>query len=87
MLNFNLPTGLTWEEATKRCPEGVYPACHNADDSVTISGPKELVLKFVNELQSENIFARIVNAYGYAFHSKYVLPVTNTLKPALLDVS
>ena len=30
--------GLTWEDATKRCPEGVFPACHNGLDSVTISG-------------------------------------------------
>ena len=30
--------GLTWEEAKERCPEGVVPACHNAQDTVTISG-------------------------------------------------
>ena len=30
--------GLTWEEAKCRCPEGVVPACHNAIDTVTISG-------------------------------------------------
>ena len=23
--------GLTWEEATRVCPEGVVPACHNAE--------------------------------------------------------
>ena len=30
--------GLTWQEAKDRCPEGVVPACHNAVDTVTISG-------------------------------------------------
>lgn len=30
--------GLTWDEAKKRCPDGVVPACHNGQDSVTISG-------------------------------------------------
>ena len=30
--------GLTWTEAKERCPEGVVPACHNALDTVTVSG-------------------------------------------------
>ncbi|KAL1442920.1 hypothetical protein MTO96_030555 [Rhipicephalus appendiculatus] len=37
--------GLTWEEATKRCPDGVQPACHNAEDSVTVSGAADAVAK------------------------------------------
>lgn len=28
--------GLTWEECAARCPPGVVPACHNAEDSVTV---------------------------------------------------
>jgi fatty acid synthase len=35
--------GLTWETAAARCPEGVYPACHNGQDSVTISGDADKV--------------------------------------------
>lgn len=35
--------GLTWEQAKERCPEGVYPACHNGADSVTISGDAKKV--------------------------------------------
>jgi fatty acid synthase len=35
--------GLTWEEAKNRCPEGVVAACHNGQDSVTISGDTEKV--------------------------------------------
>lgn len=30
--------GLSWEDAQRRCPEGVVAACHNGADSVTISG-------------------------------------------------
>lgn len=37
--------GLTWEEAKKRCPDGVVPACHNGQDSVTISGDADKVEK------------------------------------------
>lgn len=35
--------GLTWEQAHERCPEGVVPACHNGQDSVTISGDTQKV--------------------------------------------
>lgn len=35
-----LPTGLSWAECKKRCPAGVVPACHNSEDTVTISGPQ-----------------------------------------------
>ena len=79
--------GLTWEEAVRRCPKDVYPACHNADDSITISGLKEPLEKFVAELQKENIFARVVNAYGYAFHSEHVWPAAKELRKVLLQVS
>lgn len=28
--------GLSWDEAARRCPPDVVPACHNSDDSVTV---------------------------------------------------
>ncbi|XP_035213956.1 fatty acid synthase-like [Stegodyphus dumicola] len=85
----SLPTGamaavgLTWDKAVNKCPENVYPACDNASDSVTISGLKEPVEKFVEQLKSENIFARVVDAYGYAFHCKLVCPAKTILYAAL----
>ncbi|XP_077490468.1 fatty acid synthase-like isoform X2 [Amblyomma americanum] len=74
--------GLTWEEGTKRCPPHVYPACHNAEDSVTVAGPAEAVAKMVAELKSENIFVREVDTMSAAFHCRHV----HTIGPALLDV-
>lgn len=41
--------GLTWEEAKKRCPDGVVPACHNGQDSVTVSGDAEKVRDRLND--------------------------------------
>lgn len=35
-----LLAGLSWEECKQRCPAGVVPACHNSEDTVTISGPQ-----------------------------------------------
>lgn len=32
--------GMSWEEASKACPPGVYPACHNGATNVTVSGIK-----------------------------------------------
>ncbi|XP_061706492.1 fatty acid synthase-like [Cydia pomonella] len=64
--------GLSWEDAVRRCPADVEPACHNSADSVTVSGPPASIEKFVAELTAEGIFARRVNSSGVAFHSSYV---------------
>ncbi|XP_070380712.1 fatty acid synthase-like [Dermacentor albipictus] len=78
--------GLTWEEAKRRCPTDVYPACHNAEDSVTVSGPAEAVAEMVTQLEAENIFARNVNSLGVAFHSKHVENIGPILREALNKV-
>nr|XP_050029751.1 fatty acid synthase-like [Dermacentor andersoni] len=78
--------GLTWEEAARRCPPDVYPACHNAEDSVTVSGPAEAVAKMVAELKAENVFAREVNSLDVAFHSPHVESIGAAIHMALLKV-
>ncbi|XP_075558241.1 fatty acid synthase 1 [Dermacentor variabilis] len=78
--------GLTWEEAKKRCPDGVIPACHNAEDSVTVSGPAEAVAKMVAELKAENVFAREVNSLEVAFHSPHMQSIGPALRQALEKV-
>ena len=65
---------------------GVIPACHNAEDAVTISGPVESVNKFVEELKSEGVFARMVKTGGIAFHSKAMLAVAPQFKKELEKV-
>ena len=75
--------GLTWEEAKARCPADIFPACHNAKDSVTISGPAESVSKFVAQLKSEGIFAKEVSSNGKAFHSKYIAESGPKLRESL----
>lgn len=64
--------GLSWEEAKRRCPPDVFPACHNSEDSVSISGPLASIEKFVSELKAEEIFAKSIKSSGIAFHSKYI---------------
>ncbi|XP_054762953.2 fatty acid synthase-like [Lytechinus pictus] len=75
--------GLTWEETKQRVPPGVVPACHNAEDTVTISGDRESVEKFVAELQEEGIFARSVNSANVAFHSPHMVQIAPILLEAL----
>ncbi|KAH7959339.1 hypothetical protein HPB49_010464 [Dermacentor silvarum] len=73
--------GLTWEEAKRRCCDGVVPACHNAVDSVTVSGPPDAVSKLVQRLRDENVFAREVEGADKAFHSQHIRKIA----PALLE--
>ena len=73
--------GLSWEEAERRCPKGVVPACHNSADSVTISGEYDATLKFLNELRAENVFAREVKSSDISFHSYYM----EAIAPTILD--
>lgn len=78
---------MSWEEARQQCPPGVVPACHNSEDTVTVSGPAAAVSEFVKELKGRQIFAKEVNSSGVAFHSYYMAQTAPTLKSALLNVS
>uniref|UniRef100_A0A4W6CE03 Coiled-coil domain containing 57 n=1 Tax=Lates calcarifer TaxID=8187 RepID=A0A4W6CE03_LATCA len=80
------PGGLTWDECVAQCPQGVVPACHNAEDTVTISGPQEAISKFVSELKEQGVFAKEVRSAGVAFHSYYMASIAPTLLAALKKV-
>ncbi|CAH2039961.1 unnamed protein product, partial [Iphiclides podalirius] len=75
--------GLGWDEAAARCPPDLAPACHNATDSVTVSGPVDSIEKFVAELSAEGVFARRVNSSGVAFHSRYIAAAAPLLRRSL----
>ncbi|GBP15812.1 Fatty acid synthase [Eumeta japonica] len=75
--------GLSWEECRRRCPSGVFPACHNSADSVTVSGSVTALESFLTELQAEDIFARRVKSSGFAFHSKYIADAAPLLRKSL----
>lgn len=78
--------GLKWDEAQRLCPEGVVPACHNSEDSVTISGSYEATKKFVEQLSADNIFAREVKSSGISFHSYYMNPIGPHLLKKLKEI-
>ena len=74
---------MTWEQALQECPPGVVPACHNAEESVTVSGPVAEVKSFVEALKQKGTFAREVQSAGVAFHSYFMKDVAPALKSAL----
>lgn len=78
---------MSWKETLKKCPEGVVPACNNAEDSVTVSGPADAIKKFVADLQEDGIFAKEVNSSGRAFHSYFMAPIGPELQASLETVS
>ncbi|XP_029454886.1 fatty acid synthase [Rhinatrema bivittatum] len=78
--------GLTWEECKVQCPQGVVPACHNSEDTVTISGPQDAVSEFVAKLKAEGVFAKEVRSAGVAFHSYYMESIAPSLLSALKKV-
>ncbi|KAK3609643.1 hypothetical protein CHS0354_028847 [Potamilus streckersoni] len=78
--------GLSWKEATDTCPPDIVPACHNAENTVTISGPASSIARFVKELQDRQIFTREVQSAGVAFHSPHMQQVAPELKKALIKI-
>lgn len=56
-------------------------ACHNAHDSVTLSGPKEAIEEVLEKLTAEGIFCRAVKSEGVAFHH----PSLKAAAPCLLQ--
>uniref|UniRef100_T1ILW6 Fatty acid synthase n=1 Tax=Strigamia maritima TaxID=126957 RepID=T1ILW6_STRMM len=77
---------LTWKEAVKRCPPGVVPACHNAQDNVTISGRSEAVAAFVTQLKKEDILTKEVKSNNIAFHCSFMNSVATVFEKALRKV-
>ncbi|NXX48511.1 FAS synthase, partial [Tricholaema leucomelas] len=78
--------GLTWEECKQSCPPNVVPACHNSEDTVTISGPLDAVNAFVAKLKKDGVFAKEVRSAGVAFHSYYMESIAPALLSALKKV-
>nr|XP_023020295.1 fatty acid synthase-like [Leptinotarsa decemlineata] len=66
--------GLGYDQIKDRLPPNIEVACHNSSQSCTLSGPTEDMEKFVEQLQDEGVFARLVNVANIAYHSRYIKP-------------
>ena len=78
--------GLTWEETVKRCSTGVYAACHNSEDSVTISGSYDAVGSCIEAMTKEKIFAKEVQCANIPFHSPFLKPAVEPMMEVLKKI-
>ncbi|XP_008484342.1 fatty acid synthase-like, partial [Diaphorina citri] len=72
--------GMGWDEINRKLPNGIVAACHNSNESVTISGPREEVRRFAEELKEGGVFAKEVDSLGFAFHSPYLATAAKLLR-------
>ncbi|CRK94451.1 CLUMA_CG007958, isoform A [Clunio marinus] len=78
--------GMNHKDVVKIVPNDIDIACHNSIDSTTISGPVDSVKAFVQELKSQNVFAREVACSGIPLHSRYITEMGKHLLSKLNDV-
>jgi fatty acid synthase len=67
--------GLGYDHVKDMLPPDLDVACHNSQQSSTISGPVDSVKTFVTHLEEKGVFARVVNVANIAYHSRYIRPV------------
>ncbi|KAI5638917.1 acyl transferase domain-containing protein [Phthorimaea operculella] len=66
--------GIGYKDIHPLCPPEVDVACHNSNESATLSGPADVMEKFGLELKEKGIFYREVPSANLAFHSRYIRP-------------
>ncbi|CAB3255958.1 unnamed protein product [Arctia plantaginis] len=64
--------GLGYKQMLDICPPEIDIACHNSSESTTLSGPADIMRKFMKDLNDRGIFAREVPSGGIAYHSRYI---------------
>lgn len=78
--------GLGYAKLKDMLPEDIVIACHNSNDSATISGPAEAVAEFVKKLKSENYFAKEVACSNIPYHSRYISDMGPNLLKRLNEI-
>lgn len=78
--------GIGYKELKDMLIDGVEIACHNSADSCTISGPADIIAKFVAKLKSENFFAKEVACSNIPYHSSYIAKMGTKLLSRLKEV-
>ncbi|XP_063896661.1 fatty acid synthase-like [Helicoverpa armigera] len=78
--------GLGYQQISKICPPEIDVACHNGPDSCTISGPEDVVHKFVSQLTEQGIFAKAVKCSNIAYHSRYISKAGTKLQQYLSEI-
>ncbi|XP_045539247.1 fatty acid synthase-like [Papilio machaon] len=78
--------GLGYNQIKSMCPPEIEVACHNGPDSSTISGPADIMQKFVAQLSQQGVFAKEVPCSNIAYHSRYIADAGPKLLKYLREV-
>lgn len=79
--------GKGYNEIKDNLPDGIEVACHNSKDNCTLTGPSDLVAEYVQQLQEQKVFAKMVNVANVAYHSKHIIPAGPGLMTRLKEVT
>ncbi|KAG5671364.1 hypothetical protein PVAND_001565 [Polypedilum vanderplanki] len=86
-LNINggamVAVGMHFNELEKILSKEIDIACHNSQQSTTISGSKASIEKFTEQLKVQKIFVKEVACAGVPFHSRYMKDVGQELETKL----
>jgi fatty acid synthase, animal type len=77
---------MSYEELKNVLPKDIEIACHNSEESCTISGPCESVQKFVTQIKSQKVLAKIVDSSGVAFHSSLIANCGSIFESKLREI-
>ncbi|XP_035738069.1 fatty acid synthase-like isoform X1 [Vespa mandarinia] len=66
---------LGYKDIKNLCPDDIDVACHNGPESSTIIGPTESIKVFVEKLQTNKIFSKVVSGEKIPYHSRYMATV------------
>lgn len=77
---------LSYNDICKFLPPEIDVACHKSGVTSTISGPPDVVNKFVRELQSKGIRTSKLNGFNLGYHSRYIADAGPSLLNKLENV-
>ena len=67
-------------------PDDIDIACHNGEDSSTISGPVDSVHAFIEKLKEDNVFVKEVACSEVPLHSRYIKEMGQNLNNKLKEI-
>ncbi|KAL7039188.1 hypothetical protein ACKWTF_009828 [Chironomus riparius] len=78
--------GLNIKQLEEILPEDIDIACHNGEDSTTISGPAQSINTVIEKFKDKKIFAKAVASSGIALHSRYIVDMAKKLNEKLKKI-
>nr|XP_050846953.1 fatty acid synthase-like [Vespula vulgaris] len=71
--------GLGYKDLMNLCPNDIDVVCHNGSESSTITGSVDSLKAFVEKLQANEVFAKVLSEKKIPYHSRYIAPANRIL--------